>query len=108
MSEELFKKREIKEEKRENHIYISISQVLSYLSAPFDQQGVAKRTYENNFNNPESQYYQKTIEEIIEMCFPLIPNIIIFIFQLINSIIHYFIQQTITMSVIISTSSLNS
>ena len=47
-------------------------------------------------------------EEIIEMCFPLIPNIIIFIFQLINSIIHYFIQQTITMSVIISTSSLNS
>lgn len=67
MSEELFKKREIKEEKRENHIYISISQVLSYLSAPFDQQGVAKRTYENNFNNPESQYYQKTIEEIIEM-----------------------------------------
>ena len=29
MSEELFKKRKIKEEKRENHIYISISQVLS-------------------------------------------------------------------------------
>ena len=47
--------------------YISISQVLGLIQEPFDQKGVAEKTYNKHFNNPESQYYQKTIEEICEM-----------------------------------------
>jgi len=46
---------------------ISISQIKDSLAVEFDQEGVAKKTYENNFNNPKSIYYQKTVEEIIEM-----------------------------------------
>jgi len=46
---------------------ISISDVLGMLSEPFDQKGVAEKTYNKHFNRPESEYYQKTVEEIIEM-----------------------------------------
>ncbi len=46
---------------------ISISNVLDSLEHPFDQEGVAQKTYDKNFNNPESQYYQKTVKEIIDM-----------------------------------------
>ena len=46
---------------------ISISAVLGLLDIPFDRDGVAQKTYDKNFNNPNSQYYQKTVEEIIDM-----------------------------------------
>ena len=46
---------------------ISISAVLDSMEKPFDQEGVAEKTYDNNFNNTKSQYYQKSIQEIIDM-----------------------------------------
>lgn len=46
---------------------ISISKVIELISEPFDKEGVAQKTYNKHHNNPESQYYQKTVEEIIEM-----------------------------------------
>ena len=46
---------------------ISISKIIELLQEPFDQKGVAEKTYNKHFNNPDSQYYQKTIEEICEM-----------------------------------------
>lgn len=46
--------------------YISISQVLGLLQEPFDQKGVAQKTYDKNFNDPESKYYQMTVEQIME------------------------------------------
>ena len=46
---------------------ISISAVLGMIQEPFDQIGVAQKTYDKHFNNPESQYYQKTVEQICEM-----------------------------------------
>ena len=47
--------------------YISISQILGLLSEPFDRDGVAQRTCDNNYNNPESKYFNKTKDEIIAM-----------------------------------------
>ena len=47
--------------------YISISQVLGLLSEPFDKDNVAQKTFDKHFNNPESQYFQKTKDEIIAM-----------------------------------------
>ena len=47
--------------------YISISQILGLLSEPFDKDGVAQKTFDKNFNNPESQYFKKTKDEIIAM-----------------------------------------
>lgn len=46
---------------------LSISAVLGLIQKPFDQQGVAEKTFNKHFNNPESQYYQKTVEQICEM-----------------------------------------
>ena len=46
---------------------LSISAVLGLIQEPFDQKVVAEKTYNKHFNNPDSQYYQKTIEEICEM-----------------------------------------
>lgn len=46
---------------------LSISSVLGMLEEPFDQIGVATKTYNKHFNNPNSEYYQKSIEEICEM-----------------------------------------
>lgn len=46
---------------------ISISSVLGMIEEPFDRDRVVELTYNKHFNNPESQYYQKSKEEIIEM-----------------------------------------
>jgi hypothetical protein len=46
---------------------LSISQILTLIQKPFDQEGVAQKTFDKHFNNPESQYYQKTVEQICEM-----------------------------------------
>lgn len=46
---------------------ISISAVLDSMERPFDKEGVAEKTHDKHFNNPNSPYYQKTISEIIEM-----------------------------------------
>lgn len=46
---------------------LSISAVLDSMEKPFDKEGVARKTYENHFNNPQSIYYQKNVDEIIEM-----------------------------------------
>lgn len=46
---------------------ISITDVLNYLEHPFDKEGVARKTFEKHFNNPQSIYYQKTVEQIIDM-----------------------------------------
>lgn len=46
---------------------ISISTILGMIQEPFDRDRVADLTYNKHHNNPESQYYQKTKEEIIEM-----------------------------------------
>jgi len=45
---------------------VSISTILSMLEEPFDQLGVAQKTHDKHFNNPESEYYQMSIEQIIE------------------------------------------
>lgn len=46
---------------------ISISQVLTMIQEPFDRDKVVELTYNKHFNNPESQYYQKSKQEIIDM-----------------------------------------
>ena len=46
---------------------ISITQILGMLQEPFDKEGVAKKTYDKRFNDPTSEYYQKTVNEIIAM-----------------------------------------
>lgn len=46
---------------------ISISQIKDALALEFDKERVAKKTYNDHFNDPNSIYYQKSIEEIIEM-----------------------------------------
>lgn len=53
-------------ELKPNSKTISISEVLSLLSEPFDQIGVATKTHDKYFNNPESEYYQMSIEAICE------------------------------------------
>ena len=45
---------------------ISISAILGMLEEPFDKEGIAQKTYDNNFNNPNSEYYQMSINQIIE------------------------------------------
>ena len=45
---------------------ISISSILGMLEKPFDREGVAQKTYDKHHNNPESEYYQMTIEQILE------------------------------------------
>lgn len=46
---------------------ISISTLLGMIEEPFDRERVVELTYNKHFNNPESQYYHKTKEEIVEM-----------------------------------------
>ena len=45
---------------------LSISQVLGLLQEEFDSEGIAKKTHDKNFNNPESKYYKMSVEEIME------------------------------------------
>ena len=46
---------------------ISISEILGMLSEPFDRDGVAQKTFDKHYNNEDSQYYRKTVDEIIAM-----------------------------------------
>ena len=46
---------------------ISISSVLGMIQEPFDQEGVAEKTFNKYNNDPTSQYYQKSIKEICDM-----------------------------------------
>lgn len=45
---------------------ISISNALDMLFTPFDSEGVAQKTYNKHFNNPQSEYYQMTVKQIME------------------------------------------
>lgn len=45
---------------------MSISSVLDMISPPFDSDAVAQKTFDKNYNNPESKYYQMTKEQILE------------------------------------------
>ena len=68
MKEEIIEKIEkVNEEVKKNITkYLSISQVLGMLQEPFDSKGVAQKTHDKHFNNPESQYYQMSVEQIME------------------------------------------
>lgn len=44
-----------------------ITTLLGKLIEPFDQDAVAKRSHDKGFNDPESKYYQMTVEAIKEM-----------------------------------------
>jgi hypothetical protein len=58
-----FSKRDL----RPNIPTISISQILGLIQEPFDKENVAQKTHDKNFDNEDSQYYHKTVEEIIAM-----------------------------------------
>ena len=45
---------------------VSISNALDMLFTPFDSEGVAQNTYNKHFNNPESEYYQLTVQQILD------------------------------------------
>ena len=45
---------------------VSISNALDMLFTPFDTEGVAQNTYNKHFNNPQSEYYQMTVKQIME------------------------------------------
>lgn len=52
--------------KKENHDdFISISTILEMLQTPFDQTVVAEKTYNKHYNNPESEYYMMSIDDIV-------------------------------------------
>lgn len=46
---------------------VSISEILGMISEPFNQEEVATKTYNKRYNDESSEYYHKTVEEIIEM-----------------------------------------
>lgn len=45
---------------------LSISKVLSLIQEPFDSMGVATKTHDKHFDDPKSEYYQKSVREIME------------------------------------------
>lgn len=45
----------------------SITTIIGMLVEPFNQQEVAEKTFNKHFNNAESQYFNKTVDQIIEM-----------------------------------------
>lgn len=45
---------------------VSISNALDMLFTPFDSENVANKTHDKYFNNPESEYYQMTVQQIID------------------------------------------
>ena len=45
---------------------VSISAILGMIEEPFDQIGVAQKTFDKHFNNPQSEYYQMSVNQIIE------------------------------------------
>ena len=46
---------------------ISISAVLDSVEIPFDSENVAKKTHDSHYDNPESQYFHKSVQEILDM-----------------------------------------
>ena len=46
---------------------ISISQIKDSLAVEFDREGVAKKTHDLHFDDEQSIYYQKSIDEILDM-----------------------------------------
>lgn len=44
---------------------VNITTILGMLEEPFDQIGVAEKTFNKHFNNPDSEYYHMTVEQII-------------------------------------------
>lgn len=45
---------------------VSISNALDMLFTPFDSTGVATKTHDKHFNNPQSEYYQMTVQQILD------------------------------------------
>ncbi len=45
---------------------LSISNALNMLLTPFDSEGVSQKVYENHYDNPQSEYYHMTAEQIRE------------------------------------------
>ena len=45
---------------------ISISTVIGLIGEPFDSEGVATKTYNKHFNNPNSEYYQMSVQQIMD------------------------------------------
>lgn len=45
---------------------ISISNVLSMLSEPFDSNGVAEKTYNKHYNDKSSDYYNMNVQQILD------------------------------------------
>ena len=45
---------------------ISITAILGMLEEPFDQRGVAEKTHNKHFDNPDSEYYQMSVQEIMD------------------------------------------
>lgn len=45
---------------------ISVSNLIHKFQEHFDEKSVAQRTYKSHFNNPDSKYYQMSVEQIIE------------------------------------------
>lgn len=46
---------------------ISISSLLGTIITPFDSEGVSQKTCEKHYNNPQSEYYHMTAEQIREV-----------------------------------------
>lgn len=47
--------------------HFSISSILDQVKGEFNKGEVVLKTYNKHFNNPKSKYYQKTVEQILEM-----------------------------------------
>ena len=45
---------------------VSISSLLTTIITPFDSEGVSQKTYEKHYDNPQSEYYHMTAEQIRE------------------------------------------
>ncbi len=50
-----------------NQYKTSISAIISSLEQPFDKDGVAQKTFNKHYENPDSIYYHKSVGEIKEM-----------------------------------------
>lgn len=46
--------------------YITISSVIDMIAEPFDSEAIAEKQFNENFNNPESRYYQMTKQDILD------------------------------------------
>lgn len=46
--------------------YMSLTEVVNMITPPFDQEAVVEKTYNKHHDNPNSEYYQLTKEQILE------------------------------------------